>query len=82
MIQNILYTDCNNYLELLAVIVQLNETLQQNPNIKLIVIDSFSHLLRMVQSSLDRVRIVNQMLTDLQRLARDYGCAVSGTAEK
>lgn len=74
---NISCAFCGSYAELLALVFKLDEMLNQNKNIRLIVIDSFSHLLREVGSSLNRVRIVNQLLSDLQSLAKRYQCAVS-----
>lgn len=74
---NVLCTFCNSYVDVLAAVVNLAELLTKNPNIRLIVIDSFSHMLREVLSSLDRVRIVYQLLHDLRKLAERFQCAVN-----
>lgn len=59
---------------ILWILIYLNKYYLQ---IRLIVIDSFSFLLRHDIDTLDRVRILYQLLADLDALAVDHKCAVS-----
>lgn len=68
---------CNNYVEQLAAVINLRALLTSNPRIRLIVIDSFSYLFRVVDNSLDRIQMMYQMCLDLEQLAKEFKCAVS-----
>lgn len=77
IIQNINCAFCNSYVELLAAVLNLRGILTANRRIRLIVIDSFSYLFRVVANSLDRIRMMYQMCSDLEELAKEFKCAVS-----
>lgn len=76
ILDNVFCAFCNDYVDLLAFVANLRELIVKNPRIQLIVIDSLSYVFRLVDSSLDRTRILYQLLMDLQKLAVDFQCAV------
>jgi RecA/RadA recombinase len=70
-----------DYTELFAVVLSLDSFLESKPNVRLIVIDSFSYLLRYELDSLERTRLTNQLMTYLHMLAKNYNVAVLLTHE-
>lgn len=73
-----------DYIQLLAVIYNLQNVLAENPFIRLIVIDSFSFLFRRIEyagGDLIRTQILYDALDNLQKLANQFSCAVVLTNE-
>uniref|UniRef100_A0A182N4E6 DNA repair protein RAD51 homolog 3 n=1 Tax=Anopheles dirus TaxID=7168 RepID=A0A182N4E6_9DIPT len=67
-------SNCNQLLEALAI---LQNRLYDGERIKLIVIDSLSFLIRnTITRSLERVKRLHEVLTQLHKLAHRFGCAV------
>ncbi|XP_037051531.1 DNA repair protein RAD51 homolog 3-like [Bradysia coprophila] len=70
-----------DYGELLAVIHNLWTLLAENCRIRLIVIDSFSCLFRNMKGDVILSQTVYVTLTNLQKLANNFGCAIVLTNE-
>lgn len=72
------------YVQLLAVINDLSDVLTENSRIRLIVIDSFSFLFRQMKyddGDLIRTGLLYETITNLQKLADQFHCAVVLTNE-
>lgn len=76
ILDNILCTFCANDVELLVAILNIREQCTNNPTIKLIVIDSFSYLFRMIEDPYEKIYVLSKALVDLQKIASEFGCAV------
>lgn len=73
-----------DYVQLLAVIYNLSNLLAENSRIRLIVIDSFSFLFRQMkhaEGDLLRTRLLYETITNLQKLADEFSCAIVLTNE-
>lgn len=70
-----------DYGELLAVIHNLSTFLAGNSRIRLIVIDSFSNLFRQMKGDVILSQTVYVTLTNLQKLANKFSCAIVLTNE-
>lgn len=73
-----------DYMQLLMLIYYLPIVLTENSRIRLVVIDSFSFLFRQMKydkGDLNRTRILYEALTNLQKLADQFNCAVVLTNE-
>ncbi|XP_055318102.1 DNA repair protein RAD51 homolog 3-like [Sitodiplosis mosellana] len=81
ILANIHCTFCNNYIQLLATIYRLDAFLANNPKVQLIVIDSFSYLFRSIDENVNLVQTTYEALSELQKLADKYRCAVVITNE-
>ena len=69
---------CCNYAELLAVVHLLPGMVEENPAIKLVVIDSVASLFRTEFSDARvRTRVLNGMAQNLIKLATEKGIAAS-----
>lgn len=73
---NISYTYCNNYRDLIATVLNLRNIVSDDPQLKLIVIDSFSFILRQIEDVSLRTRVNYEILTDLQSLAFEFSMSV------
>lgn len=74
----------NDYVQLLSVIHNLSNVLAENLRIRLVVIDSFSFLFRQMthaDGDLIRTRLLYETLTNLQKLADEFRCAMVLTSE-
>jgi RecA/RadA recombinase len=76
-----LFEVTEDYAELFAVVLSLDGFIETHPNIKLIVVDSFSYLLRYELDSLERTRLANELMMNLHMLGRKYNLAVLLTHE-
>uniref|UniRef100_A0A1B0BKK6 DNA repair protein RAD51 homolog 3 n=1 Tax=Glossina palpalis gambiensis TaxID=67801 RepID=A0A1B0BKK6_9MUSC len=81
LLKNISYVDCSNYTELMIAVSNLRKTLLEDQKLKLIVIDSFSFLLRFLEDIRLRSRIGYEILSDLQSLALKFNVAIVITNE-
>ncbi|XP_013119520.2 DNA repair protein RAD51 homolog 3 [Stomoxys calcitrans] len=81
ILQNISYVYCNNYKDLMAIVLNLRNILNEDKKLKLIVIDSFSFILRQLEDVSLRTRVNYEILTDLQNLALEFDIAIIITNE-
>lgn len=79
LLQGIIFTYVENYIGLLAAVHSLKELVENNSQIRLVIIDSFSFCFRSNCNleSLEKIQIINEILTDLQVLGAEYKFAVS-----
>lgn len=77
LLQNVSYVYCSNYLELMAIVYNFRNIFKEDLKFKLIVIDSFSFCIRHLEDVTLRLRILYEILNDLQSLALEYNVAVS-----
>lgn len=76
ILQNISYVYCTDYKDLMAIVLNLRNVLKEDPKLKLIVIDSFSFVMRQLEDASLRTRIIYEILTDLHAIALEYNVAV------
>ncbi|XP_031636026.1 DNA repair protein RAD51 homolog 3 [Contarinia nasturtii] len=81
ILRNSHITFCKSYTDLLAAIYQLTTVIKNNPNVRLIVIDSFSYLFRSIEPSVNLIQISYEALSKLQQIADELHCAVVITNE-
>lgn len=79
LLKGIMFTCVENYIGLLAAVHSLKELVENNSQIRLVIIDSFSFCFRSNCNleSLEKIQIINEILTDLQILGAEYKFAVS-----
>lgn len=74
---NILYTHVTTYTHVLEAIAVIQNKLHDGDKIRLVVIDSLSFLIRnTINRTLERVRCLHEILTQLHKLAHRFGCAI------
>jgi RAD51-like protein 2 len=76
MLQNIILYRATNVSELLASIIQIEQQLQSNSDIKLIVIDSIAFHFRSLVNFQERTRILNRITQTLRKLASQHQIAI------
>ncbi|XP_037952346.1 DNA repair protein RAD51 homolog 3-like [Teleopsis dalmanni] len=76
LLGNVSYIYCADYIDLIATIKTLKNILTQKPNLKLIVIDSFSFPLRSMEEVSERTCVIYELLDILQALGRDFKVAI------
>ncbi|XP_054747479.1 DNA repair protein RAD51 homolog 3 [Anastrepha obliqua] len=81
IMNGVTYIYCKSYLTLQAAVGEMREMLNEDKAIKLIVIDSFSFPLRVIEDVAERTGILYSLLTDLQQLAVEYQLVVVITNE-
>uniref|UniRef100_A0A182JI33 DNA repair protein RAD51 homolog 3 n=1 Tax=Anopheles atroparvus TaxID=41427 RepID=A0A182JI33_ANOAO len=80
ILNNILYTHVTNYTHVLEAIAVLQNKLYDGEKIRLIVIDSLSFVIRnTITRTLERMKCLHEILTQLHKLAHRFGCAVVTT---
>uniref|UniRef100_A0A0K8VB09 DNA repair protein RAD51 homolog 3 n=1 Tax=Bactrocera latifrons TaxID=174628 RepID=A0A0K8VB09_BACLA len=75
------YLYCKNHIILQAAVESLREMLINNNEIKLIIVDSFSFPLRLIEDVAERIGVVYNLLSQLQQLATDFKVVVVITNE-
>ncbi|XP_036330418.1 DNA repair protein RAD51 homolog 3 [Rhagoletis pomonella] len=77
IMNGVTYIYCQGFLMLQAAVKKLHEMLMEDKEIKLIVIDSFSFPLRVIEEVSERTGILYTLLSELQHLAVEYKLIVS-----
>ncbi|XP_030371787.1 DNA repair protein RAD51 homolog 3 [Scaptodrosophila lebanonensis] len=81
MVQNVNYVCCPNVPKLIANILSLDRFLSEQPDIKLIVIDSLSFSLRMIEEIAERNSVLFELHNNMRRLLRNNDVALVVTNE-
>nr|XP_014090029.2 DNA repair protein RAD51 homolog 3 [Bactrocera oleae] len=81
VLAGVTYIYCKNHMVLQAAVESLREMLINHNEIKLIIIDSFSFPLRLIEDVAERTAIVYSLLSQLQQLATEYKVVVVITNE-
>ncbi|KAM8718383.1 hypothetical protein ACLKA7_000195 [Drosophila subpalustris] len=81
MLKNVYYVDCPNAGQLIASILSLGKYLIAQPNIKLIVVDSLSFPIRMLESVSERTALLMELHDSMCRMLRIYNVAFVITNE-
>ncbi|ETN63737.1 RAD51C protein [Anopheles darlingi] len=77
ILDNVLYGHVQTTSHIFEAIAELQSKLFQGEKIQLIIIDSYSFLIRnTITNSLERVKVDHEILTLLHKLAHRFGCAV------
>ncbi|EDW66447.1 DNA repair protein RAD51 homolog 3 isoform X1 [Drosophila virilis] len=68
MLQNVYYVDCRNTAQLVAGLLNCHKYLEKEPNIKLIIVDSISFAIRMVNNVSDRTELLMEVHDGMRKL--------------
>lgn len=81
MLKNVYYVDCLNAAQLMATITNLRKYLTAQPNINLIVVDTISFPLRMLEDIYKRTALLMEIHDSMQRIMHNYNVAFVLTNE-